>query len=157
MAHAHVYKAQLAWTGAAQGPTTDYRSYARDYVVRIDGKPDLAGSADPMFFGDATLHNPEDLLIAALSSCHLLSYLAHAARAGVAVVGYEDDAQGTMVLEKGGGHFTEAVLRPRTIVARGTDLDLALDLHDKAHHDCFIAASMNFPVRHEAVVMEAPD
>ncbi|MCB9948668.1 MAG: OsmC family protein [Rhodospirillaceae bacterium] len=157
MANSHVYKAQLAWTGAAQGPTSDYRSYARDYVVRMDGKPDLAGTADPLFLGDASRHNPEDLLIAALSACHLLSYLACAAKAGVLVVDYEDDAEGTMVFEKGSGHFVEAVLRPRTIVAKGTNLDLALDLHDQAHHVCFIAASMNFPVRHEAVVMEQPD
>ena len=157
MANQHVFNASLEWTGASEGPTVDYKSYSRRYVIRMDGKPDLEASSDPMFRGEAALHNPEDLLVAALSACHLLSYLAVASQKGVQVVAYEDDASATMVLEKGTGHFVEAVLRPRTTVARGTNLDLALDIHDKAHHVCFIAASVNFPVRHEAVILEAPE
>lgn len=157
MSGTHLYKSRLAWTGAAQGPTTGYRAYSRDYVVRIDGKPDLSGTADPTFLGDPARHNPEDLLLAALSACHMLSYLALAARGGVHVVGYADDAEATMVLDKGGGHFTEAVLRPRVVVARGTDLDLARQLHARAHQVCFIAASMNFPVRNQPTIVEAPE
>jgi organic hydroperoxide reductase OsmC/OhrA len=157
MAKMHEYRSRLLWTGAEQGPTRSYEAYSREYVVAIDGKPALRGSSDPMFRGDAALHNPEDLLVAALSSCHLLSYLAHAARAGVHVVAYEDDASGTMRFEGGGGHFTEVVLRPRVTIAAGSDEALAERLHDRAHHDCFIASSMNFPVRHEATtVVEAP-
>ena len=145
----HDYAARLVWTGAARGATTSYEAYAREHVVEIAGKPPLRGSADPMFRGDAALHNPEDLLLAALSACHLLSYLALAARAGLAVVAYEDDARGTMAFAGGGGRFTEVVLRPRVTIAAGGDEALAERLHDKAHHDCFIAASVNFPVRHE--------
>ena len=157
MANSHVFTANLEWTGATRGPTVDYASYSREYVIRMEGKPNLLASSDPMFLGDGALHNPEDMLVAALSACHLLSYLAVAARKGVQVVGYEDDASATMVLDKSGGHFTEAVLRPRTMVAKGTNLDFALDLHDMAHRVCFIAASVNFPVRHEAVILEAPE
>ena len=157
MARTHDYRARLTWTGAERGPTSSYEAYSREYVVDVEGKPPLRGSADPMFRGDAALHNPEDLLVAALSTCHLLSYLAHAARAGVHVVAYEDDASGTMEFSGGGGRFTEVTLRPRVTVAPGTDESLAHRLHDRAHADCFIASSMNFPVRHEATtVVEAP-
>ena len=124
-------------------------------VARIDGKPDLVASADPMFLGDPARHNPEDLLLAALSACHMLSYLALAARHRVHVLAYSDAAEATMVLDKGGGHFVEAMLHPRTTVARGTDMALAQRLHAEAHQVCFIAASVNFPVRHEAIVRSA--
>jgi organic hydroperoxide reductase OsmC/OhrA len=157
MARTHDYEARLTWTGAARGGTTSYEAYSREHVVEIAGKPPLRGSADALFRGDRALHNPEDLLVAALSACHLLSYLALAARAGLHVVAYEDDARGTMELVGGGGHFTEVVLRPRVTVAPGADAELATRLHDTAHEQCFIAASMNFPVRHEPVTVVADD
>ncbi len=150
MARDHRYSAHLVWSGAAQGPTKDYASYSRDYVVRIAGKPDLGGSSDPLFRGDPKRHNPEDWLVAALSACHMLTYLAICARKRIQVVAYEDEARGTMALEGGGGHFTEVVLRPRVTLAAGSDAAAAAALHEEAHHNCFIAASVNFPVRHEA-------
>jgi organic hydroperoxide reductase OsmC/OhrA len=155
MAREHRYSATVAWTGASRGPTVNYESYSRDYEVRIAGKPPLKGSADPTFRGDPAVHNPEDLLVAALSACHMLTYLAVCARKGVAIVAYEDEAGGTMVLERGGGHFVEVVLRPRVRVAAGSDLDAARAAHEEAHRQCFIASSVNFPVRHEAVVEAA--
>jgi len=121
--------------------------------VAIGGKPDLLGSADALFRGDPTLHNPEDLLLAALSSCHMLSYLALCARARIPVLAYVDAAEGTLEFRPdGGGSFREVVLRPRVTVAAGTDLAVATALHEKAGAQCFIAASCNFPVRHQAVV-----
>lgn len=155
MSQQHDYRAHIVWTGAARGPTTSYDSYSREYRVEIAGKPPLAGSADKTFRGDPALHNPEDLLVVALSTCHMLSYLALCARARIPVVSYEDAASGTMVLQGGGGRFTEVVLRPRVVVAAGVDPDKARRLHDEAHHVCFIANSVNFPVRHEAEVMIA--
>ncbi|MBX6331892.1 MAG: OsmC family protein [Gemmatimonadaceae bacterium] len=155
MTAAHEYRTHLTWTGASHGPTTSYDAYSRDYVVAVTGKPLLSGSSDTRFRGDPTRHNPEDLLVAALSSCHLLSYLALAARKGLAVVAYEDDACGTMALRGGRGHFTEAVLRPRVTIAPGGDAALAMALHEQAHRDCFIAASVNFPVRCEPTVLVA--
>ena len=151
---AHTYRARLEWTGAAQGATRDYASYSREYRVTIGGKPALRGSADPFFRGDAALHNPEDMLVAALSSCHMLSYLALCARDGIEVVAYEDDAVGTMEETAGVGRFVRAVLHPRVAVARG-DLAKARALHDEAHAQCFIASSVNFPVEHDAVVERA--
>ncbi len=149
---AHHYAAKLIWTGAAAGPTSDYRSYSREYRVEFAGKPAMTGSADPAFRGDPALHNPEDLLVVALSSCHMLSYLALAALEGIQVVAYEDSASGTMQQEGRGGHFTEVVLRPRVLLAPGSDLARAEALHKAAHETCFIANSVNFPVRHEAAV-----
>jgi organic hydroperoxide reductase OsmC/OhrA len=156
MSHDHHYETSLIWTGAAQGPTASYRGYARDYTVAAPGKPVLHLTADPTFLGKADLYNPEDLLLAALAGCHMLTYLALAARAGLHVVAYEDRSTGTMTLAGGGGHFTEVVLRPKVTIAAGHDIAFAQDLHHEAHRDCFLAASMNFPVRHEPVTHHAP-
>jgi organic hydroperoxide reductase OsmC/OhrA len=115
----------------------------------------MRGSADPHFRGDATLYNPEEMLLVALSTCHLLSYLADCARAGVHVVAYEDDASGTMTLQNGTMRFSDVLLRPRVTVAPGTDTAKAQALHESAHHGCFIANSVNFPVRHDATIVVA--
>jgi organic hydroperoxide reductase OsmC/OhrA len=152
----HRYQLTLDWEGNRGTGTSDYASYGRQYRVAIAGKPDLVGSADPLFRGDAALHNPEDLLVAALSSCHMLSYLALCARGRIVVLAYVDSAEGTLEFNAdGGGSFREVVLRPRVTVAAGTDLDRATALHEKAGEQCFIAASCNFPVRHEPVVQVA--
>jgi organic hydroperoxide reductase OsmC/OhrA len=155
-AREHTYRARLVWTGAAAGPTREYATYSREYRVDFNGKPALIGSADPVFRGDPSLHNPEELLVAALSSCHMLSYLALCALGGIAVESYEDNAVGTMTETAGAGRFTRAVLRPRVVIASG-DLERARALHDEAQAQCFIAASVNFPVEHEPVIVLAED
>jgi organic hydroperoxide reductase OsmC/OhrA len=104
----------------------------------------------------ATRWNPEDLLLAALSECHLLSYLHVCVGVGVVVTGYADEASGTMIEDgKGGGAFTEVMLRPRVTVADASMVDAATTAHAKAHELCFIANSVNFPVRHEPVIVVA--
>lgn len=148
----HHYSAQVVWTGARQGPTVTYQGYSREYEYRCGDKAPQRGSADPHFRGDGTLYNPEEMLVVALSTCHLLSYLADCALAGVHVVSYEDDARGVMSVRDGKMRFAEVVLRPRVRVAPGTDLEKARLLHDQAHDECYIASSVNFPVRHEARV-----
>jgi organic hydroperoxide reductase OsmC/OhrA len=118
------------------------------------GKAPLVGSAAAPFRGDANLHNPEDLLVASLSACHCLSYLALCARAGIVVEAYEDSASGTMAFDRTAKvmRFSEVTLRPNVRIAAGSDVEEARRLHDKAHHECFIANSVNFPVRNEPVV-----
>ena len=153
----HHYRATVTWTGAAQGGTESYHSYNREYRVEFEGKPAMVASSDPAFGGDPKLHNPEDMLLVALSSCHMLSYLALASLEGLVVVGYEDAASGTMLQEGRSGRFTEVMLRPRVTLAPGTDLARAEALHEDAHKTCFIANSVSFPVRHEAVVTCRPD
>jgi len=146
----HHYETRVTWTGAAAGGTRTYQGYSREYRADFPGKPSITGSADPAFRGDPGRHNPEDMLVLALAACHMLSYLALAALEGLEVVAYEDDASGTMQQEGRGGRFTEVVLRPRVTLAPGSDLKRAEALHEEAHKTCFIANSVNFPVRHEA-------
>lgn len=151
---AHRYEAALSWTGNEGPGTSDYRSYGRSYTVAIAGKPELQGSADPTFRGDAALHNPEDLFLAAIAGCHMLSYLALCARRGVRVIAYEDRASGVLTLEEGGGRFTELELNPIVTVAgegagaeAAPDVELAERLHETAHEQCFIASSVSVPIR----------
>jgi len=144
----HAYTVVVEWQGNRGTGTSGYRDYGRQTTVRIDGKPDLLASADRPFRGDGDRWNPEDMLMAALSQCHLLSYLYVAARDGVVVEEYVDEATGTMRQEGDGGRFTEVVLHPRVTISAG-DPELAQSLHEEAARLCFIAASVNFPVRHE--------
>lgn len=146
----HRYEIDLQWTGNRGEGTSGYKSYGRDHTVSTEGKHSIEGSADRAFFGDTDRWNPEELLLAALSQCHMLSYLAEAARAGVVVVGYTDRATGVMEqTNDGGGHFTSAVLRPAVTIADPAQAELAASLHAPASAKCFIAASVNFPVGHE--------
>lgn len=150
MADRHHYILDLHWQG---DHTRTYDSYTREHHIRIAGKPVLVATADPMYRGVNELHNPEDLLLASLSGCHLLTYLALCARARINVLSYRDQAEGTLLLTKdGGGHFTDAVLRPQVVVEHEGMLVKARHFHDEVHKYCFIARSVNFPVRCEAVV-----
>jgi organic hydroperoxide reductase OsmC/OhrA len=145
----HRYELHTTWTGDRGTGTSGYRDYDRSVDIVVDGKPALAASADKPFRGDPMKWNPEDLLLAALSECHLLSYLHACVGAGVIVVGYEDHATGTMVEDgRGGGAFTEVVLHPRVTVADAGMVAAAESAHAQAHAWCFIANSVNFPVRH---------
>jgi len=153
----HRYALRTTWTGDRGSGTSGYRDYDRSCTIQIDGKPDLAASADKPFRGDPTRWNTEDLLLAALSECHLLSYLHACVQAGVVVVDYEDEASGVMVEDgRGGGAFREVLLRPRVTVAEASMVDAATAAHAQAHEWCFIANSVNFPVRHEPTIL-TPD
>lgn len=151
----HRYCVDVSWTGNRGTGTETYRSYSREHVIRVAGKPELWGSADPVFHGDASRHNPEDLLVAALSTCHMLSYLHMAMMAGVVVTGYQDAAEGAMVTEGNSGRFTEVVLRPLVTITAESDCAKAEAAHANAHHACFIANSVNFPVRCEPRIVIA--
>jgi organic hydroperoxide reductase OsmC/OhrA len=143
----HAYEVRVRWTGDDGSGTSGYRAYRRDHEVSSGDKAPILASSDPAFRGDASRYNPEELLVAALSSCHMLSYLHLCADAGVVVTGYVDDATGAMTqTADGGGHFTSVTLNPRVRLAAGSDASLAAALHEKAHHVCFIARSVNFPV-----------
>ncbi len=150
---AHSFACKTTWTGATKGPTLSYAAYSRDFLVEIAGKPPIAMSAAQAFRGDGSRLNPEDLLVASLSTCHALTYLALAVRAHIEVVAYEDDASGTMQHKDGKMRFTEVVLRPKVTLRNADEAtrQRALALHDAAHAECFIANSVSFPVRHEAV------
>ncbi len=143
----HHYSACVQWTGNAGVGTRDYRSYRRDHEIRFAGKPPLPGSSDPAFRGDPTRYTPEELLVASLSSCHLLWYLHLCAVGGIVVLDYVDDAAGVMnEAADGSGEFTSVVLKPVVTIAAGGNVATAEALHERAHGYCFIARSMNFPV-----------
>lgn len=149
----HRYALELRWTGNLGEGTTHYRAYERSYDLSSAGKPTLNGSADATFRGDRAKWNPEEMLLGALSSCHLLSYLHVCADAGINVIAYYDAADGSMELSQdGSGRFTAVVLRPRVVIAPDSDADTAQMLHHLAHEKCFIANSVNFPVHCEATV-----
>jgi organic hydroperoxide reductase OsmC/OhrA len=152
----HQYRLHATWTGDRGTGTSGYRDYDRSVTLGVDGKPVLDASADKPFRGDPAKWNPEELLLAALSECHLLSYLHVCVTTGVVVVSYSDDATGTMVEDgKGGGAFTDVLLRPRVVVAEESMIEAALAAHRQAREWCFIANSVNFPVRHEPVITAA--
>lgn len=154
----HGYAITVSWTGNRGEGTSTYRSYGRDHVLRAEGKRhSIDGSADRTFHGDADRWNPEELVIAALAQCHMLSYLHVAADAGVVVVDYVDAASGTLhTRADGSGALTEAVLRP-VVTIRGGDPAAADALHARAAELCFIANSVSFPVRHEPRTVVAED
>jgi organic hydroperoxide reductase OsmC/OhrA len=152
----HRYDVTTTWTGNRGTGTSGYRDYGRDHEVAADGRPTVEGSSDPVFRGDKARWNPELELLAALSQCHMLSYLHVCAIAGVVVTAYQDDPYGTMAeTDDGGGHFTEVVLRPKVTVADAGMAGKAQELHADASAKCFIASSVNFPVRHEPSVTVA--
>ncbi len=157
MSKSHRYATTLTWTGNTGEGTASYRSYERAYEVAAEGKPALLGSSDPSFRGDPARWNPEELLLASISSCHQLWYLHLCAVNGVVVTAYRDEAQAVMVEdETGGGRFESATLRPHVTIAAGSDPAKALALHHEANAKCFVANSLNFPVAHEASVEVAP-
>jgi organic hydroperoxide reductase OsmC/OhrA len=152
----HRYDVAVTWTGNRGTGTSGYRDYGRDHELAAEGRPAIAGSSDPVFRGDKSRWNPELELVAALAQCHMLSYLHVCTTAGVVVTGYEDAPYGLMAeTDDDGGHFTEVVLRPRVTVADEGMAARALEMHEQASEKCFIARSVNFPVRHEPSVTVA--
>ena len=153
MAKEHQYTAQVTWTGNRGTGTSGYTAYDRDHLISANGKPDIFGSSDPAFRGNGNKYNPEDSLVAALSACHMLWYLHLCSVNGVVVIDYVDKATGIMKEnEDGSGQFSEVTLHPLITVESPSMAEKAKLLHEDAHRMCFIARSVNFPVRHQPVI-----
>jgi organic hydroperoxide reductase OsmC/OhrA len=148
----HKYRVSVQWTGNKGSGTSGYREYSRDHIILAGSKPDIWGSSDAAFLGDATRWNPEDLLLASASACHKLWYLHLCADAGVGVLAYVDEAEGTMLDNPEQGRFTEIILRPHVTIRTGDNRDLAAKLHHVAHEKCYVANSVNFPIRCEPTI-----
>jgi organic hydroperoxide reductase OsmC/OhrA len=158
MGKQHNYNLTIKWTGNKGEGTSNYRAYERSYSVIAENKVEIKGSSDPAFRGDKTKYNPEEFLVAALSSCHMLSFLHVCAEAGITVVDYIDNATGTMAeTATGGGHFTEVTLNPLVTITDKNKADTLHELHKKANENCFIASSVNFPVHHKPVCVIAEE
>lgn len=150
----HEYNVTIDWTGAGEAGTADYKRYTRDYNIEVGGKPVVAGSADPSYRGDASRHNPEDMLVAAVGACHMLWYLHLCAVAGVVVTAYTDHALGRLNTNKdGSGEFERVILRPRVTISAASDADKARALHTQAGELCFIARSLSCPIHHEPEIV----
>lgn len=140
----------VRWTGNTGEGTRNYRAYERAHELSAPGKPAILGSSDPVFRGDKSRYNPEEMLVGTLSACHMLEFLHVACDAGIVVTSYEDAASGTMLEEAdGGGRFLEVILRPRIEMTAARSADEIHRLHERAGALCFIARSVNFPVRCE--------
>jgi organic hydroperoxide reductase OsmC/OhrA len=152
----HNYEIRMEWTGNDGEGTKAYKSYRRDHVIKSAGKPEIPGSSDPNFRGDASRYNPEELLVASLSSCHMLWYLHLCAMNHIVVVDYQDDASGVMRENAdGSGEFLRVNLKPVVKVRAGADYAKTMELHHEAHRLCFIARSVNFPVEVTPEIQEA--
>jgi organic hydroperoxide reductase OsmC/OhrA len=148
----HNYKLLVKWTGNIGTGTSGYKNYERSHTIMVADKPDILVSSDRAFRGDKTKHNPEELLLASLSSCHLLWYLHLCAEAGIVITDYMDSATGIMIeTSNGGGRFSEVTLNPTVTVAENSMTEKANALHQKANELCFIANSVNFPVCHKPI------
>jgi organic hydroperoxide reductase OsmC/OhrA len=145
----HFYTLTIKWTGNRGQGTSGYRSYERSHSILIDGKQEIQASSDPAFRGDKTKHNPEELLLASLSSCHMLCFLHLCSANGIVVTDYIDKPNGKMIeMQDGSGKFTEVTLNPTVTIMDINDLDKLDELHRQANKFCFIANSVNFPIRH---------
>lgn len=152
----HNYQLTIQWTGNSGSGTSAYTAYTRTHQVLIDGKPVIQLSSDPAFRGDKTKHNPEELLLASISSCHMLWYLHLCSTAGIIVTDYVDHATAIMKeTAAGGGRFTSVTLHPHVTVTEIGMIEKANELHKKANDLCFISNSLNFPVHHEPVCQVA--
>ncbi len=146
----HNYSLTVKWTGNIGTGTSGYASFERSHSIFVANKTEILGSSDPAFRGDKTKHNPEDLLLASISSCHMLWYLHLCAMAGIIVTDYIDNATGIMIeTANGGGKFTEATLNPIVSITAISMTEKANELHKKANELCFVANSLNFPVYHK--------
>ncbi len=121
----------------------------------MDGKASIEASADPSYRGDPARANPEDLLVASIAGCHLLTYLALAVRNRMDVISYEDNAEGIMQMQDGKMRVTDVILRPSIVLGAGADLDKAQMLHDQAHKQCFIANSVTCDIKIESIIKVA--
>ncbi len=146
----HNYKITVKWTGNNGTGTSCYKEFERSHSILVENKVEILGSSDPAFRGDKTKHSPEELLIASVSSCHMLWYLHLCAVAGVIVTDYIDKATGIMIeTSNGGGKFTEITLHPTVTITNSSMKEKANELHKKANELCFVANSLNFPVHHK--------
>ena len=149
----HTYEVAVEWVGNTGEGTVGYKAYSRAHEIRAEGKPSIPGSSDPSFRGDRQKWNPEELLVAALATCHQLWYLHLCARDGIVVTAYEDRATGVMVEHAdGGGEFIGVTLRPRSTISPPYDRDHAIALHQEAHRLCFIARSVRCPIEIEPTI-----
>jgi len=147
MPEQHTFRTEIQWTGNLGTGTSTYTSYSRNHILSAEGKSPLECCSAPEFRGNATMYNPEDMLLYSVSSCHMLWFLHCCADAGVIVIAYSDKPQGSLVIDSNGiGKFTTITLHPQVIFQNPEDEIHLTTLHERAHKHCFIANSLNCEV-----------
>jgi organic hydroperoxide reductase OsmC/OhrA len=146
---AHHYPLTLTWTG-----NTLDGAYNRNATITTLGKPPILVSSAPEYAGDAACWNPEDLLGTALSTCHMLTFLALCSKAKVEIVGYEDHAEAVLDTVDKVARVTQVFLRPVIRVTSGTSMAKVVELFEKAHKYCFVANSVTCEAVLEPRVVE---
>lgn len=150
----HHYHPVIIWTGNRGEGTKNYKAYDRDHTIEVAGKPLIPGTSEVSYLGNLSRYNPEEMLTASVSACHMLWYLHLCAVNKIIVTAYSDKAVGTMQnTPDGGGHFTDIILKPEITIEGKADEELLRQLHQQANKLCFIANSLNFPVRHEPMYL----
>lgn len=140
------YRTEVTWTGGESGSNRDYERYSRDHRAVVEGKPAIELSVAPQFHGNHSKLETEELLLMAVSGCHMMTYLAVTARRGVEVLAYIDRPSATLRLEDNGGRIESLTLRPEVQISSGSDPKLAEALHSTASDECFVGNSVNFPI-----------
>ena len=153
VARDHQYQVRVAWTGNAGQGTATYAGYSRAHEISVSNKSPIHGTTEVPRFHDKSAYTPEELLVAALSACHMMWTLHMCADAGITVVSYIDEAEGTMHPHGQTGQFTEVVLRPLMKITDPKRIADAESAHEEAHRLCNIARSVNFPVHCEPKVV----
>ncbi|WP_281635847.1 OsmC family protein [Flavobacterium marginilacus] len=149
MGFKHLFKVKLNWISVPKETISTSKKHLKNHQITIEGKEILNLSAAKAFKGDPNLYNPEDLLLSAVVSCHMMSYLYISSQNGIDVLSYQDDAEATLeVSENGSGRFIEVRLYPKVVIQQKEKIAEALELHSKANELCFIANSCNFKIVH---------
>ena len=150
----HKFETQVQWTGNLGAGTKTYTSYSRDHAIFGKDKKEVIGaSSDPIFRGDKSKYNPEELFLASIASCHMLWYLHLCADQGITVTNYKDSPIAELLLsEDGSGKIENIILQPQILIKEKSLIDLATKLHQDAHHFCFIASSVNSSIKIQAHV-----
>ena len=150
------FKVLTKWSSINKEDSLNTFSNLKTHRTYIENKEPLIISADKSFKGDKTKHNPEDLFLSALSSCHMMSYMYLCDKNNISLLNYTDEALGTLLVnEDGSGSFNSIVLYPIVTILDKNKIDLALSLHKEANRLCFIANSCKVPIVHKPQILIA--
>ncbi|MBP6813973.1 MAG: OsmC family protein [Burkholderiaceae bacterium] len=146
MAQDTLFEGSLQWAGPSSGAAFSYDSFDRTTTIEFAGGARLQASAPAEFKGDDALCNPETLMLASLMQCHFLTFMAVASKSGATVLSYRDSGSGRLAMKDGRMRYVEVILRPAVVLADSAHMARLATFHDKAHANCFMANSVNFPV-----------
>lgn len=141
-----VFEGNLTWAGQPLEREFTYDRFERTTRLEFDGGAVVSSSAPAKYHGDGQLLNPETLMLGSLMQCHFLTFMAIASKSGARVVSYADRADGKLAMKEGKFRYVAATLRPKVRFENPADASRLEAFHHKAHANCFMSNSVNFPV-----------